>query len=396
MLVREFSKSGGGAADHFVHDVALDDLVRTTAAHLRQRVGRELPLATLLSIHAVAGDRFVAFVPESREGGELDGPLLGEIAREVRATLDVLLDTERYAGLSPRVTFRVGHALLAESPYFRFERRVHAAVAAARGLPGRVERAREVSTGEELRRIIEDSDVSAVFQPVVDLGTRDVLGFEAFARGPKDSDFEAPRSMFACSGRLGVGHDLDRLCRDVALRACEGFERPGKLFLNVLPESLEDPEWRNGRVAELLSAASLCPSDVVLELSERDADARVEATAEAIRRLRERGFAVALDDVGTGYASLGTLDRLRPDFVKVDGTLVRAVHRHPIQQEALSSLAAIASRLGAELIAEGVETNDEASALRGLGFRYGQGYLFREPGPLKPGGWPRSAEPEAP
>jgi EAL domain-containing protein (putative c-di-GMP-specific phosphodiesterase class I) len=181
---------------------------------------------------------------------------------------------------------------------------------------------------------------------------------------------------------------LDRVCRRAAIDNCRLASGEGKLFVNVLAGSLCDPDWVNGKVGGQLRQLSLEPRDLVLELSERSADSEPDRIADAIADLRSAGFGIALDDVGTGYSSLATLERIRPDYVKVDTSLVRGIEDNLIQQDALRSLVKIAGRLGSKVIAEGVETGEEAAALASIGVRYGQGFLFSRPVP-RPGGMPR-------
>jgi EAL domain-containing protein (putative c-di-GMP-specific phosphodiesterase class I) len=325
----------------------------------------------------------VAFVVDGLSGRDIDGGLLASIGMTLREKLEAAFDNEDFASLSPRLSFRTGHALLSVDPFFRFERRVHAAVVEARSLPARSEQRRERRWSAELRRIIRDASVSTVFQPVVDLGSRAVIGYEALTRGPKDSMFEMPRAMFALSKSTGTAMELDRLCRKSALRASLLFAGKGKLFLNVLAGSITDPEWLMGDVARVLATMSLRPADLVLEVSERSMDGEIARLATALDILRAQGFGIALDDIGTGYGGLATLERLRPDFLKVDLSLVHEIDRNLIKQELLSSLVTIGSRIGASLIAEGVESEEEVSTLRGAGARYGQGYLFALPAPFE-------------
>jgi EAL domain-containing protein (putative c-di-GMP-specific phosphodiesterase class I) len=235
--------------------------------------------------------------------------------------------------------------------------------------------------GAELRRIIRDAAVSTVFQPVVDLETRAVLGWEALSRGPKDSMFEMPRTMFALSSRLGSSMDLDRLCRRSALHASGSLPGKGKLFLNVLTGSIADPDWLMGGVTRILETMSLTPGDLVLEVSERGTDGDLNRLSAALDALRGQGFGLAVDDVGTGYGSLATLEDLKPDYLKVDVSLVHGIHENLIKQELLTSLVHIGSRLGSSVIAEGVESEEEAATLRAAGARYGQGFLFAQPAP---------------
>ena len=358
----------------------LDRILSRVAGALTAMVGQVLPQGSLLSINAVAGDRFIIFVPKIHGSLEVEAGQLAEIGRTVAERLETMFDSDEFAGLNPRLGFQVGHALLSENPYYRFERRIHGAVEEAGNLQERLEQNRDRAGADELRRIIEDSDVTTLFHPIIDLHTGVTLGHEALARGPRGSIYEMPVSMFAASGPAGETAALDRLCRTQALCSCGRMDGLGKLFINVTPQSLVDPEWQSGRIVDLLAEASLTPGDLVLELSEPQADQNTAETAAAIAPLRSRGFGIALDDVGSGYASLATMERLCPDYLKVDGSLVRDIDSHLIKQEALASLVQVAGRLGSAVIAEGVESEAERKAIRELGVRFGQGFLFATPG----------------
>lgn len=358
-----------------------DRVLSRVARELSAAVGGELPAGTLLGLSGVAGDRFAAFVAEKPEGEEVDAAYLGGLGRALALRLEAAFAAPEFAGLNPRLGFLTGHALLSVNPFYRFERRVYAALEEARAYNERRELRRELSWSDELHEIIRDSSVDMLFQPVVELRSRAVFGHEAFARGPKDSPLETPAAMFACSDRCGVAAELDRICRQAALRAAADVAHCGKLFLNVLPSGLDELQWPDNELPDQLAALSLRPADLVLEFSERSAGGESAAFGDGLARLRERGFGIALDDVGTGYGSQAILDVARPDFLKLDVSLVRNIHSHLIKQEVLHSLVRIAGRIGASVIAEGVETEEEAAVLLEAGARYGQGFLFAEPAP---------------
>ena len=216
---------------------------------------------------------------------------------------------------------------------------------------------------------------------MVDLRSGEVLGYEAFSRGPKNSPLETPRAMFAMSNRIGVSSDLDSICRDAALRASADVAEQGKIFLNVLPENIDELGGKGGKLLALLHALSLDAGDVVLEFSERAADEDADAFISKLEHLKKVGFQVALDDVGTGFASQAILESVRPDYLKLDVSLVRNINDNLIKQELLHSLVRIAGRIDAAVIAEGIETEEEAATLLQAGTRYGQGYLFALPAP---------------
>ena len=356
-----------------------DGIVARVARTLRGSLGNELPAGSLLALNGVAGDRFVLFVPEQQDGAEPNGEFLADAGRAVCDKLEQAFDDDAFAGLNPSLCFRFGQARLSANPFYRFERCVYAAVDEAGGEHERRERRRDRSWGEELRCIIRTGDVRTVFQPVVDLETYEVLGHEALARGPRDTLFETPRSMFALSERLGVCHELDRLCWTTALAAASELPPGGKLFLNVRAESL-DPE--NGRRERFLAALDSCgvePRTVVLEVSERGAGTDPEPFVRRLQAFKDQGFALALDDVGTGRAGLSAIASIEPDYLKIDASLVRGIHESLLQQEVLATLVQLAARIDGAVIGEGIESEAEASTLRDGGARYGQGHLFALP-----------------
>jgi EAL domain-containing protein (putative c-di-GMP-specific phosphodiesterase class I)/GGDEF domain-containing protein len=356
-----------------------DGVVARAAGALRASVGVELPASSMIALNGVAGDRFVLFVPARDDGAEVDGPFLAERGRAIGRKLEQAFDDEAWAGLNPGFRVRVGHALLSQNPFYRFERCVYAAVAEARGRHAERERRRELSWGEELRSIIRGGSVRTLFQPVVELDTKRILGHEALSRGPRGSWCETPRTMFALSDRVGIADELDHLCLEAALAASVDLGERGKLFLNVCDRSRDQSASPDDALGSSLERHGLAPSDVVLEVSERAAGGDPDAFVERLRGFKESGFGVALDDVGTGHARLRTVERLEPDYLKIDSCLVRNLHESLMQREVLDTLVRLSERIGGAVIGEGVESEAEAAALAEGGARYGQGHFFAVP-----------------
>jgi len=356
-----------------------DGVVARVAQVLRASVGDELPASTSIALDGVARGRFVLFVPERPDGADADGAFLSDVGQATSRRLERAFDDDATAGLNPGLQFRVGHALLSQNPFYRFERCVYAAVEEAGGTHARRERRRELSWGEELRSIIRGGSVRTLFQPVVELGTHRIVGHEALSRGPRDSVFETPRAMFAMSDRVGIADELDRLCFEVALASSADLRERGKLFLNVRQESLDGSRLRQERLRATLDRHGFAPSDLVLEVSERSAGVDPEPFVERLRSFKGQGFEVALDDFGTGRAGLKTVERIEPDYLKMDTCLVRNLHESLMQREVLATLVQLADRIGGAVIGEGVESEAEAAALVEGGARYGQGHLFAVP-----------------
>jgi EAL domain-containing protein (putative c-di-GMP-specific phosphodiesterase class I) len=358
-----------------------DRTMAQLAAIVKSMPGSELPGGSLLAVGGVPADRFVAFVPEDEAGRLLTHDDLAAMAAAVKVRLDTALHDEPFATLTPRLVVKVGHAFLSEDPFYRFERRVHAAVQEARSLQDERQRNRDRVWGAELKEVIRQEGIRTVWQPVVELESGAFHGFEALARGPKDSMFEMPRAMFALSGRVGASGDLDRVCRAAAIREGTGVASRHKLFVNVLPSTLSGSGWSVGEVPMLLAAAGRAPGDVVVEVSERAIGPDAASLVTAWEALRGEGFALAIDDVGTGRDGGEALDRLRPDYLKVDASVVRGIDLNLVKQEIFATIARAGETIGAPLVAVGVESAEEATTLRQLGARYAQGYHFAGPAP---------------
>ena len=133
-----------------------------------------------------------------------------------------------------------------------------------------------------------------------------------------------------------------------------------------------------------MAEIDLEPRNLVLEITERCAIDDLEAFCVELSAIRRQGFLVAIDDVGTGYSSLHSITEIQPEFLKIDISLIKNVHQSLIKQHLVQSLLQVGARIGAQVIAEGIESEEECRTLRALGVRYGQGYYFARPAPPFP------------
>jgi diguanylate cyclase (GGDEF)-like protein len=232
------------------------------------------------------------------------------------------------------------------------------------------EQRREVET-----MLASQAPFAPAFQPVMELATGRVAGYEALARFA--APFERPPQLwFAQAHRCGLGAVLEARALEVALAAAE---RPAGTFLalNVSPAALLSAEVGAALPQEL--------DGIVIELTEHEVFDEDGALELALTALRARGARIALDDAGAGYAGLQQLIRIRPDIVKVDRSLVAGIHADPSKLALLEALAYFATTTGAAVCAEGIEELAELRALAGLDVTYAQGYALARPGAA----WPR-------
>jgi EAL domain-containing protein (putative c-di-GMP-specific phosphodiesterase class I) len=149
--------------------------------------------------------------------------------------------------------------------------------------------------------------------------------------------------------------------------------------VNVRADSFDEEGGRRGQFLSTLSSFGVDPSAVVLEVSERDAGLSPEPFLDRLRAYQDDGFALALDDVGTGRAGLSAIASLGPDYLKIDASLVRGIDESLLQQEVLATLVELAAGIDGAVIGEGIETEAEAATLAEGGAQYGQGHFFAMP-----------------
>jgi len=241
-------------------------------------------------------------------------------------------------------------------------------VAAALLGPAIAERNRAAVLRRTIEAIIAERAFHPVFQPILDLATGDIVGYEALTRF---SDGTPPDRMFTEAATAGMGMPLEQACLRAAIEAACGLMPTAWLSLNVSPELAS---------ALLPVVAELKGIDrpVVLEITEHVPIQDYERLEEALAALRDR-VRIAVDDAGAGYAGLKHILEVRPQFVKLDISLVRGVDRDRARRAMIASMVLFAHDTGCALIAEGVETVGELAALRELGIQYGQGYLLGRP-----------------
>jgi diguanylate cyclase (GGDEF)-like protein/PAS domain S-box-containing protein len=237
-----------------------------------------------------------------------------------------------------------------------------------------------VGAEDELTRIIATEAVTAVFQPIVEIESAAVVGYEALARGPEGSTLQRPDRLFAAAQAADRVDELDWLCRATAVRAAldAGLGRSATLFLNCEPSAIGTPcpevhsEIWDRAVREL---------DLVLEITERALTDRPAELSREVAEHRSAGRGIALDDIGADVRSLALLPLIEPDVIKLD---LRLVQDRPSTDQAaiVSAVAAERERTGASILAEGIENDSHLAVARTLGATLGQGWLWGRPGPL--------------
>jgi diguanylate cyclase (GGDEF)-like protein len=241
-----------------------------------------------------------------------------------------------------------------------------------------------IFTMKTLQDILKQRDLSALFQPVMDFSGGTFLGFEGLIRGPADNPLHSPINLFGAAKQQGLSLEIEMLCRQIVLESFAAQNLPGKLFLNVSPEALTHPSFKNGQTLAYLENLSIDPNRVIIEITENQPTFDFEGMRNALLHYRSMGFQIAIDDLGEGFSSLRLWSELRPEFVKVDMHFVQGVNTDPLKQQFLRSIQSIALSSGTQVIAEGIETAAEFRTIRDIGIACGQGYFIARPNHIPP------------
>ncbi|MCM0647633.1 EAL domain-containing protein [Clostridium swellfunianum] len=236
-------------------------------------------------------------------------------------------------------------------------------------------------TSDILNYIIEEAAIEVHYQPVVSIVKKSIIGLEGLGRGVYQNELIDPLPLFKKASKDKCSLKLDRLCRE---KAIENFlEVYGKykdmlLFLNVDGSTMTDEMADSGFLLNLVNKYNIKPENIVLEIVESKVS-NVQALAAFVNNYRSYGFLIALDDVGSGRSNLDRIAITQPDIIKIDRVLVKDVHVDYYKQEVFKSLVNLSKTLGAMVIAEGIETEEEALKAVELGADMLQGFYFATP-----------------
>lgn len=350
-------------------DSVLSELSQSLRA-VSRTIGTEICLAQSPG----GGDDFLCFLPALSD--EFDLQEVQAISNRLEQTLSERLQETHGDVFARLFKLSVGYTVVRYHAQIRFERLVSRMIKEA--LLSAEVRDQRVRKGlvERLRQILEKNDIRAVYQPIVDLADARVVGYEGLARGPKGTDFELPHMLFTVAIEGGLSWKLESLCHAAIFQALNRMGADQWLFVNTLPSVVENLQISrlNGGIV-----GSDLPRRVVLEITEREAIKDFARFSRALDHFKAEGFRVAIDDFGCGYSSLEAVAHLKPNFVKLDRTLVEGIAGATIKREMTRSVAEFARKIDCGVIAEGIESEEDRRALQECGIVLGQGYLFARP-----------------
>jgi diguanylate cyclase (GGDEF)-like protein len=225
-------------------------------------------------------------------------------------------------------------------------------------------------------RVASQDLLQAVYQPIYSLTTGQIVGFEGLVRPSADSGFSSPTSLFVAAEATRRTVELDIVCAKAVLAGAAELGEGRYLSINLSPRTLESDAFSPLEILALARRHGLEPTQLVVELTEREAVDDLTRLRHAITTLRRHQVRVAIDDVGAGNAGLRLLSEVDFDILKIDLSLVRASATHEASEAVLRALGTLARNRGHRIVAEGIETADHLESVLELRYDAGQGYLF--------------------
>ncbi len=370
--------------EHDYGSRAFEEVLTAVSSLVAELQGREVRSCDLLTLNERGGNAFLLFLAPRR--GEDEGrPRIHDleaITRRVADEMNRKLAALRSPYLRGRRKVTVGFAVVFHNPLIMAERVVARLVGEA-WESVRIQRMQfEFQTRCRLQDVLLGQQISTVFQPIVDLQRGGLLGFEALSRGPAGTQQNSPLNLFEAAAATDLVFELDRHCRRRALRTARDLPSPHRLFVNVVPASMYDPDFQGAALIRLLEGLGLSPGRIVLEVSEQYAIENYTLFVEALQNFTQMGFSIAVDDIGAGYSGLEKIAHLNPRYLKFDMQLVRDIDESHVKREMARALKTFADKMDSQIIAEGIEREGEKRACAELGIDFGQGYLLARPAPL--------------
>jgi diguanylate cyclase (GGDEF)-like protein len=340
--------------------------------------------------YRIGGDEFALVLPG------LDGEAAGAVVRRILATClneraegTFLAEFSFSAGVAATARRSVGRETLyghADGALAQAKRDGRCVVRVWEGGDEDEDLSRRVRSAAILE-VLDAGGLRPMYQPFVDLASGKVIAYEGLVRPPKDSMFRDPSALFHAAEEAGRTVALDLACIAAILGGAKQISPDQSISLNLSPRTLEAPEFAAAAFVRRLSLARWAPERVIVELTERERVEDLDRVRRVLTDLRSHGIRVAADDVGAGNAGLRLLSQIHFDIVKLDLSLVQGGLHRDTTLAVVRSIADLADRWGAIVVAEGVETPEQLRLIRQLGLTAGQGFLLGPPRATPEVGW---------
>jgi EAL domain-containing protein (putative c-di-GMP-specific phosphodiesterase class I)/GGDEF domain-containing protein len=356
----------------------LDQILDTTATTMRETLNEaKLGTARLVVAFPNDDDFVLLHVPEQGTQATTDAELT-DLTTRLHQRIGEALEAAHGEDIAALFDIFVGRSHVIYNPKLRLERQIYRGIREASNASKSLEHRDQAKKVADLRETLRTGGLYIDYHPIVTADSRKIFGYEALARGTMRS-MRSPEVMFEVAAQSDLIWDLSRLCRNRAIEGMNKLLKDGELlFMNVDPADFADPSFTE------LDLKVTDPTRVVIEITERTAIKDYPKFRERLKAFREKGYRFAVDDAGSGYAGLGSIANLEPDFIKLDMSLINCIDTNFIKQNLVETMVRFANDQKAMVIAEGVEREEEFDMVKALGVHLVQGFFVHRPSQTAP------------
>ncbi|HEO8420961.1 TPA: EAL domain-containing protein [Yersinia enterocolitica] len=230
-----------------------------------------------------------------------------------------------------------------------------------------------------LSDIVANKSINLLAQPIMDVETNKIHACEMLTRGPKGSALENPLQLFSLARQTRFLYDLEMIVLEKAFEQIQQTKWRHNIFINFTPVTIGNPRFVKDIQNVIRRFKGISPRKITIEITERDSFEGLEHFTNNLKVLRMLGFLIAVDDTGAGYASLNSISEIMPDIIKIDRSVIQNIDKNSVKESMLKGLLLIAKEVGSIVVAEGIESAEEASVLSKNKVDLAQGYFYARP-----------------
>ncbi|WP_235852033.1 EAL domain-containing protein [Niallia nealsonii] len=234
----------------------------------------------------------------------------------------------------------------------------------------------------KIKKIIVNKEIRVLAQPILDMETKEVRACEMLTRGPCGTSLESPLRLFSIAKQMKCLYDLEMIVLDKTLEQIKSTTWKQDIFINFTPLTIGNHRFVRELMKKMKKYKEITPKRITIEVTERESIEGLQYFIPNLRSLREMGFRIAVDDTGSGYASLHSINEIMPDIIKIDRSVIQNIDKSSVKESMLKGILLIAKEIGSIVVAEGIENEEEALVLSRYNIDLAQGYFYGRPASL--------------
>lgn len=338
----------------------------------RETLSEFLPSDELIAIHDYHSTRITMYIQISNEVDCIS--TIDLLIKNTIHNIEKLIAEKNY--IQP--VFNTGYMFI-ERKYDCINEVVQTAQEVALSMAQKRSETESIQLIYALNEIVIKKNIQLLAQPIMDVETNKIHACELLTRGPKGTELESPLRLFAIARQTKFLYDLEMIVLEKAFEQIELTKWKHNIFINFTPLTIGNPRFIKDIKMVMKQYKGISPQKITIEVTERDSFEELEFFSGNLKLLRMIGFRIAVDDTGAGYASLNSISEIMPDIIKIDRSVIQNIDKSSVKESMLKGLLLIAREVGSVVVAEGIESAEEASILSKNKVDLAQGYFYARP-----------------